>query len=326
MPFDGPASGITGTHNTTTVVIALGGNAISRDGDDGSIATQRRHADEAARPIASLIGAGTKVVLTHGNGPVVGNIMLRGELACDSVTPMPLYIAGADSEGGIGLLLQLALSNELHRRGDSRCVVSLVTQVVVAADDAAFSHPTKPIGPYLEAGSAAERAAERGWHLAEQPDGRLRRVVASPRPLRIVEVGAVRALLEAGVIPIAAGGGGVPMLEDASGSLEPVDAVIDKDWSSAVLADQLGADVLVIMMEQPAVFSGWGTPDEQPIDRLTPEQADRLADESDAGGIAPKLRAAAWFARSGGRAIICRADDLEAAIAGRAGTAVTSPA
>jgi carbamate kinase len=304
------------------IVVALGGNAIAREEDDGSIAAQRVRAEEAAAVVADLICSGHRVVVTHGNGPVVGNIMLRGELACETVAPTPLYIADADSEGGIGLLLQLALSNELRRRGEDRCVVSLVTQVVVAADDPAFGCPTKPIGPHYARDRADALAREHGWQLTEQPDGRWRRVVASPRPLRVVEVGAVSALVEAGVVPIAAGGGGVPMTTGPGGELEPVDAVIDKDWSSAVLAHSLGADLLVILMEAAAVYRGWGTTDAEPLSQLDSGQAQVLAEHSDPGGIAPKLAASAWFARLGGRSVICRPEDLMSALHGEAGTTI----
>lgn len=305
------------------IVVALGGNAIARAGDDGSVETQYRRAVEALRPVARLIASGARVVLTHGNGPVVGNIVIRGELARADVAPTPLFIADADSEGGIGLMLQQVLGNELRALGCDRVPAAVVTQVVVDAGDPAFAEPTKPIGPVYPAERAAELARSHGWSIAEQPGGGWRRVVASPRPRRIVETAAVAGLLRAGVVPVAAGGGGVPVIE-RDGTLTGVDAVIDKDRTSALLAADLAANRLVILMEADAVYEDWGTPAAHPLRRLSATDAERLAGSKgfSAGSIGPKLEAAARFARSGGVAVICRAEDLEAALAGDAGTTV----
>jgi len=310
-----------------TIVVALGGNAIARSGDDGTIEAQYVRAREAARAIGGLIAAGARVVLTHGNGPVVGNIVLRGELASGSVPPTPLYIAGADSEGGIGLMLQQTLGNEMRKRGSARTVVSLVTQVVVDADDPAFGRPTKPIGSFYSPDEAAHMTAERGWVMAAQTDGRLRRVVPCPTPRRVVEVEAVRALLEAGEVPIAAGGGGVPVVELTDGSLAGIDAVIDKDWTGALLATQLDAQVLVLLMEADGVYESFGTPQARRIPSLNAAQVERMLAEGAfaEGSIAPKVAASAHFVRSSGRsAVLCRAEDLEAALEGRAGTLISA--
>lgn len=308
-----------------TLVIALGGNAIARSGDEGTIDAQYRRAEEAMGGVAGLLCSGQHVVLTHGNGPVIGNIVLRGELASGQVPPMPLFIAGADSEGGIGLMLQQTLGNELRRRGSARIVASIITQVVVDAADPAFGRPTKPIGSFYSAEDARRFEQQRGWTLAEQTDGRWRRVVASPRPRRVVEVDAVRAALEAGVVPIACGGGGVPVTERPDGTLAGIDAVIDKDWTSALLAEQLRADSLVILMEADGVYDGWGTPSARLLREITAADATALIDRAALaeGSIGPKVGAAAHFASACGRpAVLCRTEDLEDALAGRAGTTV----
>lgn len=308
-----------------TLVIALGGNAIDRAGDNGTIEAQYHRAREAMRSVARLVCGGARVVLTHGNGPVVGNIVLRGELASGQVPPMPLFISGADSEGGIGLMLQQALGNELRRHGCPRSVASIITQVVVDPADPAFAHPSKPIGNFYSAEDARRFEVERGWQLAEQPDGRWRRVVPSPRPLRVVEVDAVRAALDAGVVPIAAGGGGVPVVQSDDGELTGIDAVIDKDWTSALLAQQLGAHLLVVLMEADGVYREWGTPQAHMLDRLTPAQARELLDAGALaeGSIEPKVAAAAHFADSNGaRAVLCRTEALDDALAGKAGTVI----
>lgn len=306
-------------------VIALGGNAILRRGDDGTITTQFARADASMRHVAVLAAAGDRLVLTHGNGPVVGNIVLRNEAARDTVPPMPLYIAGADSEGGIGLMLQMSLHNRLRTAGVDRAVLSVITQCVVDAGDPAFAAPSKPIGPYFDAFGAARLTAEEGWVFAEEGDRGWRRIVASPQPLRIVEAPTIRRLAEEGDIVIAAGGGGVPVLEGEDGTLQGVDAVIDKDRASALLAREIDASVLVILMEEPHVFVAYGTPRQRSLERLTVDEADALiaSGELAKGSIRPKVEACADFARTCGReAIICAVDSLEDALAGRAGTRI----
>jgi carbamate kinase len=312
--------------NAGTLVVALGGNAILRRGDDGSIETQQARSDEAMGHIARLVGAGWRVAVTHGNGPVVGNIVLRYEAARDLVTPMPLYIAGADSEGGLGFMLQLSLANALWMQGVANPVATIITETVVERDDPAFGRPTKPIGPfYTHEQAEALRTTEPDWELVEVPGAGWRRVVASPRPLRIVQAPVVKRLLADGMVAIAAGGGGVPVCEAADGQLHGVDAVIDKDWASAMLARQIEADGLVILMESDRLYTGWGTKQQTGVDRLTAEEAERLlaTGSLDAGSIVPKVAASAWFARETGRsAIMCRAEDLEGALAGDHGTRI----
>jgi carbamate kinase len=308
------------------LLVALGGNALLRGGDDGGIATQFERADEAMDHIARLAAAGDELVLTHGNGPVVGNIVLRGEAARSSVPPMPLYIAGADSQGGIGLMLEMSLRNALQRAGIGRNVATVVTQMVVLADDPAFQRPSKPIGPYYDDDHLSRlQALEPDWVFARVAGRGWRRVVPSPVPTRVVEVGTVRLLVESGAIVIAAGGGGVPVVEDAKGRLSGVDAVIDKDWASALLAEQVEADALIILMEADCLYEHWGTPEQRRIERLTVDEAEALLASGalESGSIAPKVGAGAAFARASGRAaILCRAEDLEAALEEHAGTRI----
>jgi carbamate kinase len=308
-----------------TIVVALGGNAILRRGDDGTIQTQIARADEAMAHVVRLVGAGYRVALTHGNGPVVGNIVIRNEAARDQVAPMPLFIAGADSEGGLGLMLQMSLENALRTAGLRRSVATVVTQTVVAADDPAFEHPTKPIGPYYSERRLAElRRSEPGWSFVEVPGRGWRRCVPSPWPLRIVEADVIATLVASGVVTIAAGGGGVPVVEER-GRLRGVDAVVDKDSASALLALAIGADALAILMEADLVYTGWGTPEQRGLDRMTLEEAQHMLESGalEPGSVAPKVAACVHFARESGRpATICRAEDLEAALAGRAGTRI----
>lgn len=311
-----------GTGLDDVIVVALGGNAIAREGDLPTIDAQIRRIGEAMAPVVQLLMDGRRVVLTHGNGPVVGNIVLRAELAGDELPVPPLYISGADSEGGIGLLIQQVLGNLLRAAGSSLVPATVVTQVVVDAHDPAFLTPTKPIGPYYAESEARDRAASRGWTIARQPSGRWRRVVPSPCPLRIVEAQAVASLLDAGAVPIAAGGGGVPVVEQPDGSLEGVDAVVDKDWASVVLAHELGASTVAILMEDDAIKADWGTPAQRPIRRLSADQADALSTTLPRGSVGPKVAAAAWFAHRGGTTLICYPEGLAGALQGRSGTRV----
>jgi carbamate kinase len=312
---------------TARLVVALGGNAILRHGDDGTIETQYLRASRAMSHIAPLARAGHALVLTHGNGPVVGNIVLRNEAARAMVAPMPLYIAGADSEGGIGVMLQMTLGNALRAADVSRDVATVITQTVVDADDPAFERPTKPIGPYYSAEKvAAMREAEPTWVFVDTPDCGWRRAVASPLPTRIVEAPVIERLVASGVAVIAAGGGGVPVLESPDGVLCGVDAVVDKDWSSALLARDIDADALVILMEEDRLYLGWSGPEPRAVERLSPEEASGLVASGalETGSVAPKVAACASFSRETGRpAIICRVEDLESALRGEAGTRVS---
>jgi carbamate kinase len=294
------------------VVVALGGNALLRRGEPPDVARQRENVERAADLLVE-VARSRRLVITHGNGPQVGVLALQSEA---SDTPSPLDVLGAETEGMIGYLIEQALGNRLP----DRSVATLLTQVLVAADDPAFGAPTKPIGPVYTEAEAQSLAAERGWTVA--PDGAsFRRVVASPQPLDIVELRTVQLLLDAGVTVVCAGGGGVPVVADGAGRLHGVEAVIDKDLSAALLAERIGASALVMLTDVEAVVSGWGTPDAEPIGETDPVALRRLQFAS--GSMGPKVEAACRFVeRTGGTAAIGSLADAMAVVLGDAGTQV----
>jgi carbamate kinase len=296
-----------------TTVVALGGNALIRAGDRGTAAEQATRLRETAEALAPLLRDGN-LVITHGNGPQVGNELLRQERSADEVPPLPLYLAVAQTQAEIGSLIETELGPAAGRP-----VTCLLTHVVVDETDPAFERPTKPIGPFYSSEQALNLEAERGWQLVEEAGRGWRRVVPSPRPLEIVEADQIRALIAAGTIPIACGGGGIPVVQ-RGGRLEGVDAVIDKDRASAVLAAELGAERLLILTDVPAVKRWFGTPAEEEIRELTPERAENLLIDLAEGSMRPKVEAAIAMARSGGEAIITSLDRVGEALAGRAGT------
>jgi carbamate kinase len=296
------------------VVVALGGNALLRRGEPADAATQRANVVRAVRAVAA-VARRHEVVVTHGNGPQVGLLALQAEAYAD-VPPYPLDVLGAESEGMIGYLLEQALMNALP----GRPAATLLTQVGVDAADPAFAAPSKPIGPVYDEPAGRRLAAERGWALAPDGDG-VRRVVASPRPREILELAAIRRLLEAGVLVVCVGGGGIPVTITPEGAVHGVEAVVDKDRAAALLAERLGADALLLLTDVPRVVAGWGTPGAVELDRATPAQ---LRQETfAAGSMGPKVEAACRFAeRTGGLAAIGALDDAEAILAGRAGTQI----
>lgn len=300
------------------VVTALGGNALLRRGEPADVSTQRGNVTAAVEAIAA-VAAEHDVVVTHGNGPQVGLLALQGE-AYEEVDPYPLDVLGAETEGMIGYLLEQELVNEL---GDAR-VATLLTQVVVDADDSAFERPTKPIGPVFDRETAARLAAARGWTLAPDGGGQ-RRMVASPEPRLIVELPTIRLLVEAGVIVVCVGGGGIPVLLDDQGRLRGAEAVIDKDLATALLARSLGADALLLLTDVPAVEVGWGTPDARPLGEVT--SAELRAIDFQAGSMGPKVEAACRFAEATGAvAGIGALGDAAAILRGERGTRVSSGA
>lgn len=294
------------------LVVALGGNALLRRGQPLEAEVQRANLREAARAIADL-AVTNELVLTHGNGPQVGLLALEAD-AYEDVDPYPLDVLGAESQGMIGYLIVQALRTETDAS-----VVALLTEVVVDPDDPAFDRPTKPIGPVYGAAEVQEIAAEHGWTVAA--DGEyFRRVVPSPQPRDIVELEAIEMLLNAGCIVVCAGGGGIPVVRDG-GRLSGVEAVIDKDLTAALLAEQLGADRLLILTDVPHVERGWRTAEASPLGDTTPADLRRL--EFAAGSMGPKVDAACRFVeRTGGEALIGALAQLEAVAAGRAGTRV----
>jgi carbamate kinase len=297
-----------------TTVVALGGNAVLRAGDRGTAAEQRARIRETCVALAPLLEDG--VVLTHGNGPQVGNELLRQERAASEVPPLPLYLAVAQTQAEIGALL----TSELAATG--RRAACLLTHVVVAEDDPAFERPTKPIGPFYEHSRAEALEEERGWQMVEDSGRGWRRVVPSPTPLEIVEVELVHGLLAAGAVAIAVGGGGIPVVR-RDGRLDGIDAVIDKDRASALLAVALGADRLVILTDVPALMRDFGGADEQAIAELSPDQAEALLPQLPAGSMGPKVESAISFARATGReTLITSTEALVDALDGRSGTRV----
>jgi carbamate kinase len=307
------------------MVIALGGNAIMRRGEDGTLQQQFEHANACMQYISQIIQEGHQIVLTHGNGPIVGNIVIRYEALRYRIPPMPLYIADADSEGGIGFLLQMSLYNQLRKHGVTRPIVTVITQVVVDPGDPALQNPTKPIGPYYNAQEASRLAKEEGWSLAEEAGRGYRRVVPSPRPQKIIEAPVILSLMEQGDVVIAAGGGGIPVEERTDGTLKGVDAVIDKDWASGLLACQVGADFLVILMEEDRVYLNYGRPEQRGLRRVKASEMERYLREGHfpPGSMGPKVAASVHFLRTCGQeAIICRAESIMEAMAGSSGTRI----
>jgi len=303
-------------------VLALGGNALLQRGERPSAEAQRRNLDSAAGVIAAL-ALEHSVVVTHGNGPQVGLLALQTE-ADPASDPLPLDVLGAQSQGMIGYMIEEALRDRLAGR---REVATLLTQVVVDAKDPAFARPTKPIGPVYEEAAARRLAAERGWTVA--PDGaHWRRVVPSPEPIRILEIRPLRILLEAGVVAICAGGGGVPVVADPAGGWRGVEAVVDKDLSAALLAEALDADMLLLLTDVDAVYEHFGTKDARPIRRATPDMLRSQA--FPAGSMGPKVEAACRFVEgsrsSPRRAWIGALADAAAMIAGRTGTEIIAKA
>jgi carbamate kinase len=307
----------------TRLAIALGGNALIRRGEAGSTEVQRHNLVAAARGLVTLAeGSRAEIVITHGNGPQVGFLAIEAEMAASVVPPPPLDVLGAESQGQIGYLLAQALDDAFLERGHHREIAVVVTRTVVPADDPAFAKPTKPVGPIYDEATAREYAASKGWAIA--PDGpNWRRVVPSPPPVRIVEADAIRALVEAGILVVASGGGGVPVVELPDGRLEGVEAVIDKDLAAVVLARAVQADGLLLLSDVDAVYRRWGTPRQEPILRLSVEEAQEgLASGAwPAGSMAPKVRACAEFVAGGGRfAAIGALEDAVAIVKGAAGT------
>ena len=308
-------------------VIALGGNAILPVGKRGTFAEQVEVTRQTMDQVAILAAAGHEVVMSHGNGPVVGNIVLRGDAGeqLHGIPAMPMFACGADSQGGLGYLIQQTLQNSLLAAGVERAVASIVTQVRVDPEDPAFANPTKPIGPFYDEKQARLLEQENGWSVVQDAGRGWRRVVPSPRPLEVVEWPAIKALLDAGVIAVAVGGGGIPVVRDDDGQLHGVDAVIDKDRASDLLGRLVGADTLMIITQIDKVYLRFGQPDAEALDVLPIARAKRMleAGEFPPGSMGPKIESAVGFLENGGReVIITDPESILDAVAGRAGTRV----
>jgi carbamate kinase len=301
-----------------TAVVALGGNALMRPGERGTAAEQRANLREACAALRPLLEE-QQLVVTHGNGPQVGNALLRQERAAEEAPPLPLYLAVAQTQAEIGALIESELEPVA-----ARAVVCLLTHVLVAEDDPAFDEPTKPVGPFYDEARAHELEAERGWKVVHDAGRGWRRVVPSPTPLEVVELAAIRALLAAGSIVVACGGGGIPATRRGE-HLAGVDAVIDKDRASSMLARDLGADRLVILTEVPAVYSGFGTDGQEELREISAGDAAALVPELPAGSMRPKVEASVQFVRATGHdALITSPAALGAALQGLSGTRITS--
>ena len=305
-----------------TALVAVGGNSLIRAGEQGTTAEQLTNARRTARALVDLIHMGYRLVVTHGNGPQVGAQLLRSERASNVAYSQTLDVCGASSQGEIGYLLEQSLRNELAAAGLKVPVVSLVTQTVVSPDDPAMREPTKPIGPFYSRAAAEQKRRALGWHIVEDAARGYRRVVPSPQPLEIVELELIRDLVEAGALVVCTGGGGIPVLRE-NGALRGVEAVIDKDRASAVLASQLGVDLFAISTDTDFVYVNYKKPDQSPILRATVSELEEhyRAGHFPPGNMGPKVESVLSFLRRGGKeAVITSFEHLAEAVKGSAGT------
>lgn len=312
--------------------MAIGGNALIPAGERGLVTEEFAHARVVAHDLAQLVARGFSLVVTHGNGPQVGIILRRSDLtaALDTGLPrLPLFYCVAETQGGIGYLLANALGSELRRLGLPDRVATVMTQTLVSADDPAFATPTKPVGPFYSADEAIRFGALLGWDVVEDAGRGYRRVVPSPRPLRVLESGAVSSLVREGFAVIAGGGGGVPVVERAPGEYAGIDAVIDKDGVSALLASELSADLLVLCTSVPQVALDFGKPTQRFLSRISLEEAGQHLAEGQfpPGSMGPKVEAAIAFLRAGGREVLIAAlEHVVDALEGKTGTRITRAA
>jgi carbamate kinase len=309
------------------VVVALGGNAITRQGEEGTVEQDYVNLRASLDQIVMLLDRGYEVILTHGNGPQIGNHMIRVELARGQAPDLPLDVMVADLQGGLGYMIELVLRNRLLKAGMEIPLCTLLTQVEVSLDDPALADPTKFVGPAFDKEKIDRLAAERGWVVREDKGRGWRRVVPSPRPVRILEAGLIRTLVEAGTLVIVTGGGGIPVARGADGDLHGVEAVIDKDYAAAELAKAVHATHLFVLTSVSSVFLDFGTPRQRPVRFLTVAEARRhlAAGQFPAGSMAPKIDAACRFVEGGGnRALITDIMTVQEAIDGSAGTWITA--
>jgi len=318
-------------NNTKTFVIALGGNSILRGKEKGTPQEQYKNLDRTAEELLPLLSSGNSVVITHGNGPQVGNLLLAGEAAQDIVPSMPLDILGAQAQGYMGYMIQNTLANHLRRAGASRNITTVVTEVIVDRDDPAFRNPSKPIGPFYDAARAEQHRRDDGWDMIEDAGRGYRRVVASPLPVEIQQARIIKSMLNSGEIVIAAGGGGIPVVRDDKRDLHGVEAVIDKDYASARLALDIDADVLFILTGVEYAYSDFGTPEQRALEQLSLAEAKDLLEQGHfgKGSMEPKIRAAIMFLEDDRRhpsrmreVIITLPEKAGRALEGRTGTRI----
>jgi len=309
-----------------TAVVAIGGNSLIKDKKHETVEDQYIAAQETCHHIVAMIKEGWKVAISHGNGPQVGFILRRSELAAKEMHEIPLDVCGADSQGAIGYALQQNLFNEFRRLGMDREAATVICQTEVAADDPAFKNPTKPIGGFMD-DEQAERRRKEGWDIVQDAGRGFRRVVASPQPLNIVELPAIKALIAAGIVVVTVGGGGIPVVADDKGDLHGVAAVIDKDLASALLANNLGADLLIISTAVEKVSLNFGTPEETQVDHMTLAEAKAHLAEGvhfAKGSMAPKIQAVVNYLSNGGtNAIVTNPENVARALHGETGTLFT---
>ncbi len=313
------------TDRPKLAVVAVGGNALISDKDHLSIADQYQQASVTARHIADMIEAGWNVIVTHGNGPQMGFILRRSELSIHEVAPVPMDYAGADLQGAIGYMFVKAFRNEFRRRGLRRQPVAVVTETLVELADPAFREPTKPIGSHMEEALARELAAKQGWIVREDAGRGWRRVVPSPAPKKIIDLDVIRTLADAGYVVIGCGGGGIPVVEDGDGALRGVEAVIDKDLASSLLARAIGADLFMVSTGVERVAVHFNKPNQRWLDRITVGEAERYyaEDQFDKGSMGPKIRALIDYLEAGGvEGLITNTENIGRALAGETGTRI----
>ena len=309
-----------------TAIVAIGGNSLIADQEHRSVEDQFSISMITCRHISDMVEQGWNVVITHGNGPQVGFILLRSELASHQLHAVPLDSVGADTQGALGYMLQQNLYNEFLKRGIDRKSCTVITQVVVERNDRAFQAPTKPIGPFYTEQEAKRKRDEDDWDIVEVPNKGWRRVVASPQPLRIVEMESIKNLIDGGFIVIAVGGGGIPVVENRDGALEGVPAVIDKDRASSLLARALGVDLFLITTDIDRVYVNYGKPDQEPLDDITVDEAEMYLGRGEflPGSMGPKIESAIDYLRNGGKKVIITSPEyIGKAIKGEAGTHIT---
>ncbi len=307
-------------------VVAIGGNSLIKDNKHQSVEDQYKAAKETCYHIADMIEAGWDVAIGHGNGPQVGFILRRSEIAAkvEGMHELPLDVCGADSQGAIGYALQQNLQNEYKRRGIKKNATTIVTQVLVDRNDKAFQNPTKPIGGFMEEAEAKKREKELGWSIVEDSGRGWRRVVASPIPMEVIELDAVKSLIQSGETVITVGGGGIPVIRNEKGELEGTAAVIDKDYASSLLAREIKADLFVISTAVEKIALNFGKPDQKLLDRMTLSEAKKYLAEGihfAKGSMAPKIQAIIWFLEAGGKeALVTNPENIGRALKGETGT------
>ncbi len=304
-------------------VVAVGGNALIKDKTQQTVQDQYSCAKDTMSHIVDMIEKGWDVVITHGNGPQVGFILLRSEIARDQLHEIPLDYCGADTQGAIGYMFQNALYNEFHKRGIDKNVATVVTQTIVNKDDPAFEKPSKPIGSFMDEDEAIKRSNTEGWTVVEDAGRGWRRVVPSPIPERIVEAGVIETLIKSGATVVGVGGGGIPVVEKADGMIEGVEAVIDKDFSSSLLATMIDADLFVISTAVEKVALNFNKPDETYVDEMTVAEAKQYIEEGHfaPGSMLPKVQAIIKYLENGGKkALITDPENIGNALEGKTGT------